>query len=216
MKNGVIAFCGSKGSGKSTSATVFKEYFTGPTEELAFAGHLKNTCSKAFNIDMKYFLDPSLKEVELDSYINLTGTNLLDVFTRFGYPGVNYEKFIRPHTGQVFDTPRRLLQYIGTEVLHPVDPLIHVKATLNNKDPNKLSIVTDLRFLQEYQFLKQRNDFLPIYVHNLVAEGRAAADSHPSERQVLLFKDECKKLDNNHDMTALTNTIKALVKEYYA
>lgn len=215
MKNGIVAFCGAKYSGKSTSATIFKEHYTGPTEELAFAGHLKNTCSKVFNIDMKYFLDPALKEVELESYINLTRENVEQVLKEFYIDKFDYNLHIRSHVGEVFDTPRRLLQYVGTEVLHPLDPLIHVKVTLRNKNPDKLSIITDLRFVQEFVHMKSQDGFLPVYVHNLSAEARALGDTHASEKQVLLFKDECLKLDNNHDLPALTKGIQDLIKEYY-
>ncbi len=216
MKTGVIAFCGSKGSGKSTASTIFKEHFTGPTEELAFAGHLKDVCSKIFDININHFLDPALKECELDSYVNLTRGNIQAVLQEFNQIHFDYNQHVRTHVGQVFDTPRSLLQYIGTEVLHPLDPLIHVKATLDNKDPNKLTIITDLRFVHEYIYLNNLPKVATVYVANLVAESRAKSDNHKSEREIFLFKDECRLLDNNHDLVALTSGIKTLVKEWYA
>lgn len=215
MKNGIIAFCGSKGSGKSTSATIFTGLYKGPTEELAFAGHLKNSCSKVFDVEMKYFLDPALKEVELDSYVNLTRQNLEALMKEFQVEAYDYDKHIRPHVGQVFDTPRRLLQYIGTEVLHPIDPLIHVKITLKLKDPNKLSIVTDLRFMQEFKALADREDFVGVYVYNMAAENRAASDGHASEKGVFEFKDQCILLPNNGSMIELENYLKSLIEMEY-
>lgn len=215
MRTGVIAFCGSKGSGKSTSASIFKTIFNGPTEELAFAGHLKNVCSKVFNVDMKYFLDPKLKEVELDSYINLTGTNIQSVLKEFYITEYDFDTHVRPHMGRVFYTGRSLLQYVGTEVLHPLDPLIHVKVTMKNKDPNKLSIITDLRFTQEFEYLEKRDDFVPVYVHNVQAEEAAKSDTHPSERQLELFKDRCLKLDNNLTLHSLQSFLTHLVETRY-
>lgn len=215
MNKGIIAFCGSKGSGKSTSATLFKDLYKGPQEELAFASHLKNSCSKVFNIEMKYFLDPNLKEVELDNYVTLTRKNIEQVLKLFEVTDFDFDKHVRPHMGQVFDRPRTLLQYIGTELLHPIDPLIHVKITLRYKDPEKLSIVTDLRFIQEFNELKKRDDFLPVYVFNLKAENAAQSDTHASERQLKLFKDECLKMDNNLSIGDLTAKIRAIVEEYY-
>lgn len=217
MKKGLIAFCGSKGSGKSTSATIFKGMFEGPTEELAFAGHLKNVCSKVFNVDMKYFIDPKLKEVELDAYVNLTKEKIVQVLAEFDFINTDYDKTIRPHVGRVFDTPRTLLQYIGTELLHPLDPLIHVKMTLKNKDPNKLSIVTDLRFKQEFDYLVNQEDYhvYLAYVRNDSAEVAASTDGHPSERQLFLFRDLCEEIDNNGSIAELTNQIRDLVKSEY-
>jgi hypothetical protein len=212
--NGVIAFCGAKFSGKSTSAELFKGLTTLPTEELAFAGHLKTSSSEAFGVDMKYFLDPNLKEAELPEYVNLTAANLNKLMELFNVTP-DYDKNIRPHIGSVFYTGRSLLQYIGTDVLHPIDPLIHVKVTLAKKDPNKLSIITDLRFPQEFDACAASPDFLGVYVKNAAAENKASADKHASEQGWKTFKDRCTILDNNGNLSQLTETIKTLVKEKY-
>lgn len=212
--NGVIAFCGAKFSGKSTSAELFKNLTTLPTEELAFAGHLKTSSSQAFNVDMKYFLDPNLKEAELPEYVHLTATNLKKLMELFEITP-DYDKFIRPHVGQVFYTGRSLLQYIGTDVLHPINPLIHVEVTLKKKDPNKLSIITDLRFPQEFEACRATPGFLGVYVKNAGAENKAAADKHASEQGWKVFKDNCLILDNNGSLSELTKSIKRLVEEKY-
>lgn len=211
MKNGIIAFCGSKFSGKSTSATLLKELFKGDTEELAFAGHLKEVCSQVFNVEMKYFLDPDLKEVEMDAYVNLTPDNIKKVFKLFDISDYEFDKHVRPHVGQVFETPRTLLQYIGTEVLHPIDPLIHAKITLKKKDPTKLTIITDLRFLQEFEYLEGMAEFIPVYVSNNKAEAAAAGDTHKSEKDLQKFKARCNFLDNNSDIPALKEKLSSLI-----
>jgi energy-coupling factor transporter ATP-binding protein EcfA2 len=214
MKNGIIAFCGAKGSGKSTSANIVRDLISG-TEELAFAGHLKTVCSKVFNIDMKYFIDPSLKEVELDKYIVLNKESIEAVFREFDITDYTYDKHVRPHvSGQVFDTPRMVLQYIGTEVLHPIDPLIHAKMTMKNKSSDALTLITDLRFQQEFDFVKNQPGFIAVYVANDKAESFAGKDGHKSERELQLFKHECIRLDNNGSLTDLrvnlTNLLKGL------
>lgn len=215
MRTGVIAFCGSKFSGKSTSAEILKSQLPGQTEELAFAGHLKATCSKVFNIDMKYFVDPKLKEVELDSYVNMKSKEIEQIFVEFDVKDISYDKHVRPHVGQVFDTPRSLLQYVGTEILHPIDPLIHAKITMAKKDPTKLSIITDLRFLQEFEFLRNQPEFLGVYVSNQRAEMLASNDTHKSEVELKLFKAQCEMLDNNGEMQDLRNGIQKLVDRFY-
>lgn len=215
MKNGIIAFCGSKGAGKSTSATLFKDAFKGETEELAFAGHLKETCSKVFNIPIGSFLNPALKEKELEDYALMDEAKIRAIFASFNVNGLEYDKNIRPYIGQVLDTPRRLLQYVGTELLHPIDPLIHAKTTLVNKDPNKLSIITDLRFLNEFNYLKSLSSFVPVFIANARAEAAAAGDMHPSEREVLLFKTSCVLLNNNGSMGELKQAVETLITERF-
>lgn len=214
MKKGVIAFCGSKGSGKNTSADVVKALYPNDTEELAFADHLKKTCSKVCKVDMKYFLDPKLKEVELETYVVLQDTTINEIFAEFEVTEYTYDKHVRPHVGQVFDTPRSLLQYVGTEVLHPIDPLIHAKITMKKKNPDKLSIITDLRFLQEFEFLKSQPGFFPIYVSNKRAEMLAEGDTHPSEKQLQLFKSKCEPLDNNGKLNELEPKVKVLLEKF--
>lgn len=219
MNTGILAFCASKKSGKSTSFEFLKEAYSGEIEELALAGHLKKVCAQVFNIDMQYFTDQDLKERELNKYVVLRVTELDQIYKEFGvYEQVKqeYNKYYRDHNGKVLYTPRKLLQYIGTEVLHPIDPLIHVKTALRIKDKNKLTVVTDLRFKAEYDYFLTQNDydFKPFYIKNNLAEEAAKADLHPSERQLELFKDECLVIDNNGSLGDLKNQINNLVSLY--
>lgn len=215
---GVIAFCGSKGAGKSASYEIFKELFTGNIEEIALAGHLKEVCSKVFNVDMKYFIDPSLKEVELENYVNLEPRHIEAIYHMFFVQNYAYDCHVRPHIGQVFETPRRLLQYVGTEILHPIDPLIHSKITLNKKDSKKLTVVTDLRFKAEFDYFKETlgKDFIPVYVKNSNAELMASSDPHPSERQLILFKDECYAISNEDSKSDLSKRLQSLLNELFS
>lgn len=209
----IIAFCGAKESGKSTSAELFKTLIKSKTTEVAFAGHLKEVCSKVFGIPMKYFLDTKLKESELDAYINLTTDSIQEIFERFDIKTYDYDSHIRKHVGQVFDTPRKLLQYVGTELLHPLDKLIHVNYALKQLDLNVITLVTDLRFPQEFDAIKDRPDFLPVYVDNKKAENNAAADTHASEQGWKIFKDYCVQLDNNSTLENLTANLQKLIME---
>lgn len=209
----IIAFCGSKESGKSTSAELLKQLVNKTTKELAFAGHLKLVCSQVFQIPILNFLDTKLKESELDSYVQLTSEAIEEIYALFDIKEYNYDDHIRRHTGKVFDTPRKILQYVGSELLHPIDNLIHVNFALKNLDPNVITLVTDLRFPQEFDALHARKDFLPIYVSNMRAELAAAADSHVSEQGWKTFKDRCVTLDNNGNLTNLTDNLKALIEE---
>lgn len=209
----IVAFCGAKESGKSTSGTLFKDIYKGATEEIAFAGHLKNTCSKVFGLEMKFFLDTKLKEKELNSYIRLTKDVIEEVFKEFQITEYDYDKHIRPHIGQVFDTPRKLLQYIGTDLLHPIDKLIHINFALRNLNPDAVTVITDLRFPQEFDALYGREDFLPVHVYNIKAEASAQSDSHASERGWQTFKDRCVQVDNNSSFEALRANLETVIRE---
>lgn len=209
----IIAFAGAKESGKSTSAELFKSLVSGPTKEIAFAGHLKNVCSTVFGLEMKFFLDTVLKEAELDSYIHLTSETVKQVFELFEISEYTHDEHVRKHMGQVFDTPRKLLQYVGTEVLHPIDPLIHVNFAMKKIDPDVTTLITDLRFPVEFDAMYGKDNFIPVYVSNLKAELAAEADSHASEKGWQKFKDRCYQLDNNGTIGELTNNLKTLIEE---
>ena len=215
--NGVIAFCGSKGAGKSTSSVLFNTVARLETEEIAIAGHLKTSCAEAFLLSMNLFLDPTLKEVELENFIVLDKANIESVLTLFDIKDFNYNSHVRPHIGRIIRTPRGLLQYIGTEVLHPIDPLIHAKIAIKNKNPNKLTTITDLRFVEEFNFFKTQlgDNFTPVYVKNSKAEIAASVDPHPSERQLALFKNKCYLLDNEHSIDLLKVGITKLIAEVF-
>lgn len=212
-KNGVIAFCGSKGAGKNTSADIFKEITGLPTEELALAGHLKEVCAPIFGVECEKFIKPELKEVELDEYIVLNTNTVQNLLEAFHVKDYNFDKNVRPHLGKVLRTPRALLQYIGTEVLHPIDPLIHAKITMRKKDPNKLTILTDLRFVNEFNYFHRRDDFMPVYVKNSRAEIAASVDPHPSEQEMHRFKNHCYLIYNEGALDELRQNLRRMIDE---
>lgn len=208
----IIAFCGAKGAGKSTAATLLRELVPNKIEELALAGHLKNVCSKVFNLNLDLFLNPALKERELEDLVVLTPETLAAVLGQFYVEG-NLEQHIRPHIGRVLDTPRSLLQYIGTEVLHPIDPLIHVKIMARNVSEDKLTVLTDLRFFNEFNYFKETmgDAFLPVYIKNNAAELVALADQHPSERDLEKFKSKCEVIENHGSMAEFRTKLSTLL-----
>ena len=209
----IVAFCGSKGSGKSTSATIFKDLVQTGVEELAIAGHLKEACAKVWKLDINLFLDPALKEVELPEFIVLERYDLQDLLKAFLV--IPKDEFVRSHLGRICRTPRALLQYIGTEVLHPIDPLIHIKVAMAKRDKTKTTLITDLRFVAEFNYLKENHEaeFFPVYVKNAAAEVKASVDSHASERQYVDFVARCRVLNNEGSLQALKSGITELVKE---
>lgn len=218
MDKGVIAFCGSKFSGKSTSYNYFKEVYTGPTEEIALAGHLKIACSEVFGIEHEMFINPQLKEVELPTYVVLSKENLAQLFkTFFIEEELDYNKYFRPHIGKVLYTPRTLLQYIGTEVLHPIDPLIHAKIVLKVRNPEKLTVLTDLRFSAEFDFFEREFglNFKPVYVKNSTAETAASTDTHASETGLKEFKNKCYVLYNEGSLEELKTNITSMTVKLF-
>lgn len=220
MNHPLIAFCGSKGAGKSTAAVLFKKICQSPVQEFAIADELKNICAHVFGIDKIHFIDPALKEVEFDTYIVLGTTSLINVLLQFGVKEINidFTNHIRPHIGKILTSPRTLLQYIGTEVLHPVDPLIHAKLMLSIKDaaPPSTTVVTDLRFINEFNFFKETlgDQFIPVYVKNSKVEVTSMADLHSSEQELKLFKNKCYLIENEWDLQKFEESLRDFANNY--
>ena len=209
MRNRVIAFCGSKGAGKSTSYDIFKTYYEGEIEEIALAGFLKMACAKVFGVDMEHFTNPELKEKELEDYVVLSAENVTQLLNLFECEFDN-QTHVRPHIGTVLETPRRVLQYVGTEVLRPIDSLIHARIVAKNMNPDVLTVITDLRFENEFDFFNAYDSFVPVYVKNSSAEHAASFDQHPSELGLHKFKTKCVVLNNEGSLQDLEGKVKEL------
>jgi len=211
---GILAFCGSKGSGKNTSADIFKEITGVEVEELALAGHLKETCAEIFGIDYENFVNQELKERDLDTFICLDSENITAFLNAFNINGFIFDTHIRPHIGKILKTPREVLQYTGTEILHTIDPLIHAKMVVEKRDPTKVTILTDLRFVNEFNYFELRDDFTAVYVKNSAAEMVANKDPHPSEQELHEFKSFCYELDNQGSLIDLRENIKMMAEDF--
>lgn len=194
----VIGLTGVKGSGKTTTFNFIKE-LAPRAREVMLAGKLKRVCSEMFNIPMSFILDREKKEAVLPSPVVLDRSQLIRVASEYGYNFTTASQ-ITPHVGVYLESPRRVLQYIGTEFLRQFDEEIHCNVAASQmKDGNGFYVVTDVRFPNEFDFFKAKfpKGFFPIYVANEVAEDKAKSDGHPSETQVLDIAKRCYRLDNN-------------------
>jgi len=203
----IVGFLGVKGAGKSTTATIVKDFFS--AEEVAFADHLKNTCAKVFSLQRHVFDDPSRKEKELEQVVFLTKELLTDIYLEFGLKDVDFAT-MRPHVGKLLFTPRQIAQYIGTDVLRVFDQDIHCKTVFHDKraPTSDFLLITDVRFPNEVAFIKA-NGGRVIYVQSRVAEAQVTSNSHESERHIKTLAQQADyQLENNEDIPELRkNTI---------
>lgn len=209
----IIGLTGAKGSGKTTSFTIFTQVL--PTiQEITLANRLKNASAHVFNIPRQDFDDPRVKEKELESPVTFNAQNTKAIIEFFGMTP-DYDKHIRPHIGKVLHTPRQIAQYVGTEVCRNVDEQIHCKGAVLGLPENGVFVVTDMRFWNEFHFFNDNPAvrFIPLYVSNSVAEAKAAGDAHVSEKYVLEIGKKCRTIDNNGDMAALRDQLITVLEE---
>lgn len=174
----IIGLIGVAGSGKTTAANIIAEHLN-PCLMVSFAGKLKRTCSKVFNVPLNDFEDRKAKEdLHEDRYILLS--DIVNVFSEFGIDAHNTK--LLQMAGTKYNSNRELLQIVGTDILRAHDPDIHTK-TIYPID-NMVLLVPDVRFANEAKYLDDHKAYL-VYIQNSNAESRVTKESHESEKEIL-------------------------------
>ena len=217
----IIGIVGRKHSGKSTITRMIVE--NNPNSvELSFAKKLKQVCSKVFNLPMEYMEDQNLKEKPLSFNITLTYEQLEQIYSY--YPG--YEMDISKANnlvGTLFTTPRYILQFIGTEFLREclkrsihLDVIEQRVAHFSSIDKNKIIIISDVRFQNEVDFVRETS--LKYYDRPALVLGvdrpGLEKSSHPSEIEIenLILKSD-RLINNNSTLTDLELSIYSVLEE---
>lgn len=188
----IIGLVGPKGSGKDSVAEILQAQ--GKVEnKISFAGPLKAICSDVFNLDLKLFNDPELKEKRLNEIIQVSPYHLEAILWGCeDYIDINngrHSVSVDDISGRIFSTPREILQVIGTDFIrNKINERFHMEASFSDKvisdlDKDKNYAVTDIRFMDEYVYLAQKfgNDFKCYYVRRPSAEAKLTSNSHSSE-----------------------------------
>lgn len=210
MKKKIIGLCGVKSSGKDTTFQILNRHYP-EIKSVALAGRLKTACKEVLGLTEEQITDRVLKEAPLETPIYLSEDKLEALYAAFGEAAnVDYDKHIRPHIGMSLDSPRRALQYVGTEVLRSIRDNIHSFYLYSQiKDTDGVYFVTDMRFFDEYEFLLEKfgENFEAWYIHSRKAEAAGAGDLHPSEMGIFKIKPHCLKLDNNGTLMDFENLL---------
>lgn len=207
----VIGLLGAKGSGKTTAFQVISG--TWDVQEITLAGKLKSVSAEVFGIPRDHFDSHDFKEKELENPAFLSKDNLTQIYKAYDF-AIDFDKDIRPHIGTYLESPRKIAQYIGSEILRAKQSDVHCTSSV--KDITKpVGIVTDIRFPNEYDFFKnQYPDFHFVYIQNMGAESHAGKDSHVSEKYL---KDLIKRADavltNNDGIDSFRSKVTAYFKE---
>lgn len=213
----VIGIAGVKTSGKSTVTKMIQEVLPGTTES-ALAGKLKDVSAEVFGLKREQFDLQELKEVPFDQSKVLGISEILNVLDRFGIVS-SREEVVEKYQGVLgteLDTPRKIAQIVGTEILRATgDEDIHCKNMPLNPNAELPTIVSDLRFPNEFSYFKENEDvnFVPLYLNRQEAEQHVTKDSHPSETSVFLFNDKCVRIDNNGTLENTREQVLAALKE---
>lgn len=226
----VIGLIGPKGSGKDTSYEQLRD-MKRVDGKISFAGPLKEICGKVFGLHFNLLNDPVLKEKVMKEPITLTRKHIRQIIGLC-------EEYVNPVTaegrvlyrsatvsvvgleGRTFNTPRELMQIIGTELIRDrVYKPFHREAAFSEKALAKLKkdgtyAVTDVRFLDEHTFLEAKygSAYRAYYVSRPEADEVLATATHPSELETqkirVLLADHT--IDNSGSLEDLNDLLKTL------
>lgn len=214
MKNVVvIGLVGYKQSGKTSSFQIIRDYFgKDKVQEIMLAGKLKEVCSQVFKIPIEHFENQELKEVAFSYPLSLSPLQIADILEE--YDLVVAEGRVNPHVGKHLSTPRKILQYVGTEVLRSLDSEIHCKVAAKKINDNKINICTDIRFLNEYDYFENKVEceFYPLYIQRKQVENQG--DTHASEKDILEIAKSCFLINSNETLVELKESLVDFLKFY--
>jgi hypothetical protein len=163
----IIGFAGRKRSGKNTAAQTLVDHYQGliQFEPLAFGSFVKGEiyahCTTVRTLPSYW---PADIRAILQRYFELPQEQIM-------------ESLVSKPTDP---DARRLLQWWGTEYRRKEDPAYWIKMAARSIAPGKTILATDVRFLNEYQFLRALNGAV-FYIDRPIPEDEQEEDRHSSE-----------------------------------
>lgn len=230
--NKIIAISGLKNAGKSRVASmlefllntpkIFHSYFFYKHQALipkknlyktvAFADPIKEMLSSLLNMDRWEFESRNIKENCIVCLKNLSKiyTNGYDVDAYNLLSDSKFSKIAKEWnpelSKQYYLSVRQIMQLFGTEIMrNTIDDKIWINCVLN-RSYNQNLIISDLRFITEYEEIKNRNGFI-IYIDRGLTPGLHKSES---EMQTLLNQNKFDLvIDNkNINLKELFNLLK--------
>lgn len=222
----LIAISGVKGSGKDLASNMiqyclsvpkifrrywiykyFKNIFPKKYKKLAFADPLKRMLSALLNIPVLRFNDRDFKEmyaIDIDT-LNVSR----DVFNN-SLSDSKFNKLIKNLDPELVEsklTIRQLMQYFGTSIMRTfLGEKVWINSTLRQCD--KPTIISDCRFINEYEAIKKENGIV-IYV----SRPGCWFGQHASEKEMEELLNNNKYdyvINNNGSIKDLFNKIKSI------
>jgi hypothetical protein len=180
----IIALGGKKRSGKDTVANILVKKCG--YHRVAFADPLKELCSRVFTIPMRFFEDDDLKEKELEDHVVIDYHHLDEikeiVSKEWGFklPDAS-EDYFDAYFETTIKTPRKLLQFVGTELLrkHIRDDIFIVKMFSRIRELGGNVVISDARMKNERELLKKAGGYLVLIKRDTKLE-----DTHISENDL--------------------------------
>lgn len=178
----IIGIAGKKRAGKNTAAEVFTQLHG--FKELSFAHPLKKACATTFDISYEHFHDQDKKEREFSTpvVINEEHISRLVRYLKRYLPGITEKQIENIRSvalGKAFSTPRKIVQFIGTEVVRQqIDSEFWCLALAEEMKAYDKVVIPDVRFPEERECIRAHRGEILLIDRDFVEE---STDTHISE-----------------------------------
>jgi hypothetical protein len=216
----IMGMAGKMGSGKDTAANYLVEHhgFT----KIAFADNLKNMCMHAFKLSHEDCYGEVGKFRKFDEPVILGYEHLrqISLWVREDFGDNKLTDVLRDKMhkflGQEFETPRHILQFVGTEILRDIiDGEYHAKVVRMQIDKKKLRkvVISDCRFLNERNAIRYWAGVNVLIVGRTTAqEASEASKGHASENSLGTYEEYDAVIDNTGTLEDLYKNVVAAIK----
>lgn len=187
---------------------------------VAFADPIKEMLSHLLNMNREDFESRDIKENYIIRFSDLykTRTDEYRKAKEWEYiqtlPDSKFSKLAKEWNPELSKeywlSIRQVMQLFGTEIMRNIlDDKIWINCVLNRSNKNNL-IISDLRFITEYEEIKKRNGFI-IYIDRGLTPGTHKSES---EMQILLNQNKFDLIINNKNISLkeLFNVVKEQIK----
>lgn len=176
-----VAIAGAKRAGKDTCAQLFESH---GFRKINYGDNLKQMIAYSFDIPLEVMYDDNLKDAPFEQPVVCSVEHLMKMDEYIA----RTHTFSVPtsHLGAVFNSPRELMQYVGTDIIRAVYPNYHTEVTAEKMRGHDLVVCADVRFPNELMAMKNIADngcamtrFFSVYITRpgVVAQGHASETS---------------------------------------
>jgi hypothetical protein len=198
----IVGINGKMNSGKSTTANILVSM---GYKELSFADNLKQMCIHAFRLTEDQVYTQIGKQTKFEKPVSLNIFHLSDIVSwvdmvnRILVKGDQFTKMKR-NLGRSFESPRDILQFVGTEICREcIDLNFHLNVLESQIKMHDNVVISDVRFHNELEFIKKLNGAL-VLVKDI--NQPQSESTHESEQDLpeeafnfILVNDKSKGLD---------------------
>jgi dephospho-CoA kinase len=195
----LIGISGKKGSGKNTVADLINERLDGKYKMKAYADKLKEMAAIMLGCPVEKLNDQEFKKAQLSDEWFLGD--------EFFEKGNDWDKVMYSHLVDKKLTPRDVLQMLGDNT-RGIHPNVWVNSLFADWTKRKKWIVTDVRFPNEYEAIKERGGII-IRVNRKTN----SKDTHQTETALDYYKEFDYVIGNNGTMKQLNISIDEMFKE---